>query len=67
MTAVEIPVDTGDFRLMDRRVLSEFLKMREQARFVRGMVSWVGFKQGHVTFERDERFAGVTKYPSRRW
>lgn len=63
MTAVEIPVDTGDFRLMDRRVLSEFLKMREQARFVRGMVSWVGFKQGHVLFEREERFAGETKYP----
>ena len=63
MTAVEIPVDTGDFRLMDRRVLGEFLKMREQARFVRGMVSWVGFKQGHVTFEREERFAGETKYP----
>jgi len=63
MTAVDIPVDTGDFRLMDRRVLGEFLKMREQARFVRGMVSWVGFKQGYVTFERDERFAGETKYP----
>jgi dolichol-phosphate mannosyltransferase len=63
MTAVEIPVDTGDFRLMDRRVLGEFLKMREHARFVRGMVSWVGFKQGHVTFEREERFAGETKYP----
>jgi len=63
MTAVDIPVDTGDFRLMDRRVLGEFLKMREHARFVRGMVSWVGFKQGHVTFEREERFAGETKYP----
>jgi polyisoprenyl-phosphate glycosyltransferase len=63
LTAVEIPVDTGDFRLIDRRVLSEFLKMREQARFVRGMVSWVGFKQGHVLFEREERFAGETKYP----
>jgi dolichol-phosphate mannosyltransferase len=63
MTAVEIPVDVGDFRLMDRRVLGEFLKMREQARFVRGMVSWLGFKQGYVTFEREERFAGETKYP----
>jgi dolichol-phosphate mannosyltransferase len=63
MTAVSIPVDTGDFRLMDRRVLGEFLKMREQARFVRGMVSWVGFKQGEVVFEREERFAGETKYP----
>jgi dolichol-phosphate mannosyltransferase len=63
MTAVQIPVDTGDFRLMDRRVLSEFLGMREQARFVRGMVSWIGFKQGEVLFERQERFAGETKYP----
>jgi len=63
MTAVEIPVDTGDFRLMDRRVLQQFLKMREHARFVRGMVSWVGFKQGQVVFEREQRFAGETKYP----
>lgn len=63
MTAVEIPVDTGDFRLMDRKVLQQFLKMREQARFVRGMVSWVGFKQGQVLFEREQRFAGETKYP----
>jgi len=63
MTAVQIPVDTGDFRLLDRRVLGEFLKMREHARFVRGMVSWVGFRQAQVVFEREERFAGETKYP----
>ena len=63
MTSVEIPVDTGDFRLMDKRVLQEFLQMREQARFVRGMVSWVGFRQGEVLYSRDERFAGETKYP----
>lgn len=63
MTAVQIPVDTGDFRLMDRRVLGEFKRMREQARFVRGMVSWIGFRQGQVIFEREERFAGETKYP----
>ncbi|WP_321371077.1 glycosyltransferase family 2 protein [uncultured Desulfuromusa sp.] len=63
MTSVDIPVDTGDFRLMDRRVMLEFLQMREQARFVRGMVSWVGFRQGEVLYSRDERFAGETKYP----
>ncbi|HEY6643341.1 glycosyltransferase family 2 protein [Povalibacter sp.] len=66
MTPVEIPVDTGDFRLIDRRVLSELYRMREQARFVRGMVSWVGFKQAEVQFVREERFAGETKYPLRK-
>jgi glycosyltransferase involved in cell wall biosynthesis len=63
MTAVQIPVDTGDFRLIDMRVLKELRKMREQARFVRGMVSWLGFKQGEVQFVREERYAGETKYP----
>jgi len=66
MTSVKIPVDTGDFRLMDRRVLHEFKQMREQARFVRGMVSWVGFRQGEVRYSRDERLAGETKYPFKR-
>lgn len=63
LTSVDIPVDTGDFRLVDRRVLNEFNHMRERARFVRGMISWVGFKQTEVRYERHERFAGVTKYP----
>lgn len=63
MTSVKIPVDTGDFRLIDRRVLNEFNQMREQSRFVRGMISWVGFKQGEVRYNRNERFAGETKYP----
>ena len=63
LTSVEIPVDTGDFRLIDRRVLLEFRKMREQARFVRGMISWVGFRQAEVRYIRDKRFAGETKYP----
>ena len=66
LTSIEIPLDTGDFRLIDRKVLGEFLKMREQARYVRGMVSWVGFKQGQVVYERDARFAGDTKYPVRK-
>ena len=63
MTSIHIPVDTGDFRLVDRRALDQFNTMRERARFVRGMVSWVGFKQGEVRYVRHERFAGETKYP----
>ena len=62
-TSVDIPVDTGDFRLMDRRVVDQLVGMRERSRFVRGMVSWVGFTQGKVEYERAERFAGETKYP----
>lgn len=63
MTAVDIPVDTGDFRLMDRKAVDQLKKMRERTRFVRGMVSWVGFKQCEVNYVREERFAGETKYP----
>lgn len=62
-TDVEIPLDTGDFRLMNRRALDAFLAMPEQARFVRGMVAWIGFKQVAVPYDREERFAGETKYP----
>ncbi len=64
-TDVDIPLDTGDFRLMSRRALDAFLAMPEQARFVRGMVAWLGFKQIPITYDRDERFAGETKYPLR--
>lgn len=63
ITSVDIPVDTGDFRLVDRRALDVFNGMRERSRFVRGMVSWVGFKQTEVRYVRHERFAGETKYP----
>jgi dolichol-phosphate mannosyltransferase len=63
MTSVNIPVDTGDFRLMDRKVIDNMVKMRERSRFVRGMVSWVGFKQDKVEYIRESRFAGDTKYP----
>lgn len=66
MTAVQIPVDTGDFRLIDRMVLHQLYQMRERSRFVRGMVSWVGFRQCEVQFIRDERYAGETKYPFRK-
>ena len=58
-----IPVDTGDFRLMSRRSLDVFLAMPEQARFIRGMVSWVGFRQVPIAYERDSRIEGTTKYP----
>ena len=63
ITSVDIPVDTGDFRLMSRRALEAFKTLRERHRFVRGLVSWIGFRQTGVTFVRDERHAGVTKYP----
>ena len=62
-TDVDIPVDTGDFRLMSRRALNALLAMPEQARFIRGMVAWIGFRQVPLSYKRDERFAGVTKYP----
>ncbi len=63
---VDIPLDTGDFRLMDRRVVDAVGSMRERHRFVRGMVSWVGFRQTGVEYVRSERFSGQTKYPLRK-
>lgn len=65
-TEVDIPVDTGDFRLMDRRAADELRRFRERSRFVRGMVASMGFRQSEVHFDRDERFAGETKYPLRK-
>jgi len=59
---VDIPIDTGDFRLMDKRVVEEFRRCREQNRFVRGLVAWTGFRQIAVPYDRDERYAGETKY-----
>jgi polyisoprenyl-phosphate glycosyltransferase len=61
-----IPLDTGDFRLIARPVVLAMRALREQHRFVRGMVSWVGFRQTAVHYERRERFAGETKYPLRK-
>lgn len=63
LSDVDIPLDTGDFRLMDRAALDQFLSMRETYRFVRGMVAWIGFKQTFVEYDRESRFAGSTKYP----
>jgi polyisoprenyl-phosphate glycosyltransferase len=62
-TDVDIPLDAGDFRLMTRRALDVFLSMPEQARFVRGMVAWGGFRQVPFAYSREARFAGETKYP----
>ncbi|MBE2221554.1 MAG: glycosyltransferase family 2 protein [Anaerolineae bacterium] len=64
ITSVNIPLDTGDFRLMDRRVVDAIGQMHERNRFLRGMVPWVGFKQTGVYFKRDPRFAGEAKYSS---
>ncbi len=63
MTDIDIPLDTGDFRLLDRKVCNQMNSIQEKNRFVRGLVSWVGFKQIAVEYERDERLAGESKYP----
>lgn len=63
ITDVDIPLDTGDFRLMDRQVVNAVKTMREHNRFIRGLTSWVGFRQTGVQYVRQERFAGQTKYP----
>ncbi|SPF45538.1 Uncharacterized glycosyltransferase YkcC [Candidatus Desulfosporosinus infrequens] len=60
---LEIPTDSGDFRLLDRRVCEELKRLPEKTRYVRGLVSWVGFRQTAVEYERDGRLAGETKYP----
>ncbi|MBK8615606.1 MAG: glycosyltransferase family 2 protein [Anaerolineales bacterium] len=66
ITDVKIPVDTGDFRLMDRKVVDVLKQMKERHRFPRGMSAWVGFRQIGVTYKRAARVAGVTKYPFRK-
>lgn len=63
ITNVTIPKNVGDFRLIDKKVLIALRSIREHHRFIRGLVSWVGFRQTGVTYVRDERFAGETKYP----
>jgi dolichol-phosphate mannosyltransferase len=66
ISEVQVPVDVGDFRLVDRRALDVFNQMRESNRFVRGMFSWIGLRQTGVAYTRHERFAGETKYPLRK-
>ena len=63
---VDIPVDTGDFRLIDAKVRDALLAVPEHNRYVRGLVSWLGFRQTFVPYVREKRFAGVTKYPLRK-
>jgi len=63
LSDTRIPLDTGDFRLIDAKVADELRRMREKNRFLRGMVSWIGFRQTPIEYEREERFAGETKYP----
>jgi glycosyltransferase involved in cell wall biosynthesis len=66
LTTIHIPVDAGDFRLMSRRAVEALKPIRERNRFVRGLVSWIGFRHTSVTFVRDVRHAGETKYPLRK-
>ena len=66
ITDVDIPLDTGDFRLMDRKVVDAMKHMKERHRFIRGMTSWIGFQQTGVHYARAERFAGETHYPIRK-
>lgn len=65
-TSVDIPVDTGDFRLMARPAVDAFLRMKERSRFVRGMVAWTGFRTAEVRYRRHARHAGDTKYDTRK-
>ncbi|URD70640.1 glycosyltransferase family 2 protein [Leptospira borgpetersenii] len=62
ITKFDIPIDTGDFRIMSRRVTDVLCSMREQHRYIRGLISWIGFKQIGLEYEREERFEGVTKF-----
>jgi glycosyltransferase involved in cell wall biosynthesis len=63
LTRIDIPLDTGDFRLMSRRAVDAFNAMPERHRFIRGMIPWLGFRQEAVLYDRAKRFAGSTKYP----
>ena len=63
LSSTRIPLDTGDFRLMDRKVVDAILAMPERDRFLRGMISWVGFRQTGITYHRAPRAAGTSKYP----
>jgi len=66
LASIDQTVDVGDFRLVDRKALDAFLRMREHNRYVRGMFSWIGFRQAAVPYDREPRHAGTTKYPLRK-
>lgn len=63
LSEIKLPVDTGDFRLLDKSIIREFNKLHEKGKYIRGLISWIGFKQVPYYYERDPRFAGETKYP----
>lgn len=68
MSDVDFPVDTGDFRLINRKVIEQFNRFKERGKYIRGLISWVGFKQVPFYYERESRIAGETKYPlSKMW
>ncbi|MDD2622420.1 MAG: glycosyltransferase family 2 protein [Bacteroidales bacterium] len=66
LSDVKFPVDTGDFRLIDRSIIDTFNRMEEKNKYIRGLISWMGYKQVPCYYEREERFAGETKYPLRK-
>ncbi|MBX3238558.1 MAG: glycosyltransferase family 2 protein [Chitinophagaceae bacterium] len=66
ITAINIPVDTGDFRIMDRKVCNELLKMNDHRKFLRGQIAWLGFKETFITYEREERKNGSTNFTYRK-
>ncbi|MDR1372286.1 MAG: glycosyltransferase family 2 protein [Dysgonamonadaceae bacterium] len=66
LSEIDFPVDTGDFRLIDSRIIQEFKRFKERGKYIRGIISWVGFKQVPFYYEREARFAGETKYPLKR-
>jgi glycosyltransferase involved in cell wall biosynthesis len=63
LSDVNLPKDTGDFRLIDRKVIEEFKRLKEKNKYIRGLISWIGFKQAPFYYEREARFSGTTKYP----
>lgn len=62
LSEIRLPVDTGDFRLVDKNIIREFNRMREKGKYIRGLIAWMGFKQVPFYYEREARFAGETKY-----
>ncbi|MDR0757117.1 MAG: glycosyltransferase family 2 protein [Tannerella sp.] len=66
MSEIEFPLDAGDFRLIDRKIMNEFVKLRENGKYIRGLISWIGFRQVPFYYERKARIAGETKYPLRK-
>jgi dolichol-phosphate mannosyltransferase len=66
ISEVDFPLDTGDFRLIDSQIIEQFKRFKERGKYIRGLISWVGFKQVPFYYEREARFAGETKYPLKR-